>query len=60
MAGKHRASDDDQVDADLTGTRPDPKHSATEKGSVYKSRNAQKPAGSDLPARGKGITIEDA
>jgi len=60
MAGKHRAPDHESVDIDLTGTAPKPKHATKDDRNVYKSENAEKPAGSDLPARGRGVTIEDA
>ena len=52
MPGKHRQPE------------PQPeKLSEAEKevqGKVYKSRHSDRPAGSDLPARGEGVTIEDA
>lgn len=61
MAGKHRA--EDQPDNTSTSERTRGKGSSDQasqskhrpKGTVVKSENANKPAGSDLPKRGEGL-----
>ena len=52
MAGKHRKPESEpgklsEADKEVQGR-------------VYKSQHSEKPAGSDLPARGEGVTVEDA
>lgn len=56
MAGRHREPDDRPTE----DREPDGKGATPPKGHVYRSENAQKPAGSDIPHRGEGVTIEDA